>query len=464
MANKEHLDQLGGGVLAWNAWRKANPDIKPDLCNTSLFEEILARKLSSAYVSIVMPLSALFSIVFLLLCLYLPTLIKDLPNFKEERSLLGLFLAIIGIGAAISLRLLLSKITIFISNFAVAKLFPIFNLDATSLDLTGVDLHDTDLSNTDLSQVNISGSSLKRANLTGANLTQTKALYSDFQQAVLTGACLEDWQHNHARLDGVTCEFIYLKDIKEEKFPASRNFEAGEFAKVFQEVENTVELIFRNGIDWKAFAHAFDETSTEIYDISGQKLALRKYEVLDDRFIRLAVEVPPNINLEKTRASLELRYERRIAQLEGSVESLQNQYDKLLNTLKPGFYFYGSFGKFSIGDSNTVTDDIYNVGQSAATGRYARSDNNTFIQSEQKQTLAEAVAEIQRLLKQLEQTNPNATETDKVAYVNDETTPSFKRRVVGALQAGGEAAIEEFLDNPYVNVGKAVVKGWVKPE
>jgi len=62
MANKEHLDQLGGGVLAWNAWRKANPDIKPDLCNTSLFEEILARKLSSAYVSIVMPLSALFSI------------------------------------------------------------------------------------------------------------------------------------------------------------------------------------------------------------------------------------------------------------------------------------------------------------------------------------------------------------------------------------------------------------------
>jgi hypothetical protein len=111
-----------------------------------------------------------------------------------------------------------------------------------------------------------------------------------------------------------------------------------------------------------------------------------------------------------------------------------------------------------------MSQDTYNVGQSAATGRYARSDNNTFIQSEQKQTLAEAAAEIQRLLKQLEQTNPNATEIDKVTYVNDETTPSFKRRVVGALQAGGEAAIEEFLDNPYVNVGKAVVKGWIKPE
>jgi hypothetical protein len=107
--------------------------------------------------------------------------------------------------------------------------------------------------------------------------------------------------------------------------------------------------------------------------------------------------------------------------------------------------------------------DVYNVGQAGAVGRYARSDNNTFIQG-QNQTLAKAAEEIQNLLKQLEQTNPNATETDKVAYVNDETTPNFKRRVVGALQAGGEAAIEEFLDNPYVNLGKAIVKGWIKPE
>jgi hypothetical protein len=84
--------------------------------------------------------------------------------------------------------------------------------------------------------------------------------------------------------------------------------------------------------------------------------------------------------------------------------------------------------------------------------------------SEQKKTLAEAAAEIQQLLKQLESTNPTATEAEKVAYVNDETTRSFKRRVVGALQAGSEAAIEEFLDNPYVNVGKAIVKGWMKPE
>lgn len=110
------------------------------------------------------------------------------------------------------------------------------------------------------------------------------------------------------------------------------------------------------------------------------------------------------------------------------------------------------------------TYNIGNIGQVGAVGEYARSDNNTFIQSEQKQTLAEAAAEIQQLLKQLEKTNPTATEFEKITYVNDETTPSFKRRVVGALQAGSEAALEEFLDNPYINVGKATVKGWIKPE
>ena len=116
--------------------------------------------------------------------------------------------------------------------------------------------------------------------------------------------------------------------------------------------------------------------------------------------------------------------------------------------------------------SMSNTSNYNNHGQVGAMGENARSDNNSFVQQqlEQKQTLSDAAKAIQELLKQLEQTNPTATESEKIAHVNDETTPSLKRRVVGALQAGGEAAIEEFLDNAYVNVGKAIVKGWIKPE
>ena len=99
----------------------------------------------------------------------------------------------------------------------------------------------------------------------------------------------------------------------------------------------------------------------------------------------------------------------------------------------------------------------------AVGGRYARLDHNTWIQSEQKQNLALAAGEIQRLLKQLEKTNPNATEAEKVAYVNDETTPSFKRRFVSALKAGDKAIFDEFiLDNKVLKVVKAVAKEWWK--
>jgi hypothetical protein len=163
-----------------------------------------------------------------------------------------------------------------------------------------------------------------------------------------------------------------------------------------------------------------------------------------------------------------------ILSIEERINQLEEEYDRKNKNIVQEVKIYIDTIQSLIMSNNSESEnpsfdlrqsgDTYNVVQSGATGKYARSDNNTFVQSEQKQTLAEAAAEIQRLLKQLEQTNPNATEIDRVTYVNDETTPSFKRRVVGALQAGGEAAIEEFLDNPYVNVSKAVVKGWIKPE
>lgn len=109
--------------------------------------------------------------------------------------------------------------------------------------------------------------------------------------------------------------------------------------------------------------------------------------------------------------------------------------------------------------------DSYNVGQAGAVGRYARSDGNTFIQSEQKQTLAKAAEEIQKLLMQLEQINSSATQSEMIAYVNDETTPSLKRRTSSALKACGEAAIDEFvLKNKFLKVIKATVKGWLEAD
>ena len=85
--------------------------------------------------------------------------------------------------------------------------------------------------------------------------------------------------------------------------------------------------------------------------------------------------------------------------------------------------------------------------------------------SEKKQTLAEAAAEIQQLLIQLEKSNPTATDAEKVAYVNDETPPALKSRVASAVKAGSEAAFETILDNSiYGNVVRSVFKAWLSSE
>lgn len=127
------------------------------------------------------------------------------------------------------------------------------------------------------------------------------------------------------------------------------------------------------------------------------------------------------------------------------------------------FTIYNQLGETNMSNSQLDNGDTYNVGQAGSVGKYARSDGNTFIQSEQKQDLAKAAEEIQELLKQLEKTNPSATQPEIINYINDETTPSLKRRASSALMSLGESALDEYvLESKFLKVIKATIKGWME--
>jgi len=80
-----------------------------------------------------------------------------------------------------------------------------------------------------------------------------------------------------------------------------------------------------------------------------------------------------------------------------------------------------------------------------------------------EKTLFETVTEIQRLLKQLEQTNPTATEPEQVAYINIATNSDLKQRAIAALKAGGETAFDEYvLESKWLKVVKSIAKGWLQ--
>lgn len=106
---------------------------------------------------------------------------------------------------------------------------------------------------------------------------------------------------------------------------------------------------------------------------------------------------------------------------------------------------------------------IGGIVDTAQSGSHQQFTQNNYI-SEERRTLADAANEIQCLLKQLEETNSAATEAEQVAFINIATNSDFKQRVIAALREGGETAIDEFvLENKYLKVVKAVVKGWLTP-
>ncbi|NJM73316.1 MAG: hypothetical protein HC862_26095 [Scytonema sp. RU_4_4] len=98
-----------------------------------------------------------------------------------------------------------------------------------------------------------------------------------------------------------------------------------------------------------------------------------------------------------------------------------------------------------------------------------RQQANQYNYVKQKQNIAEAAAEIQGLLKQLETTYPTVTEIDKLTVVAQaaeeiKKNPTMKSRVINALKAGGTEAFKEAVDHPLANVLVAMIQGWQDAE
>lgn len=107
---------------------------------------------------------------------------------------------------------------------------------------------------------------------------------------------------------------------------------------------------------------------------------------------------------------------------------------------------------------------VFNITNNAPVAGQQFGNQNTLNVIE-KSNLAEAAAEIQQLLKQLEQSYPTETFAQKAIVVDEavkkiEGDPKFKNRVVGALKSAGKEAFKEAIDHPLVNVFMAAVDGW----
>ena len=318
------------------------------------------------------------------------------------------------------------------------------------LDLQGINLEDVNLTGSCFMDSDLSQANLRNTDLSGANLVRTKLYESDLTGATLTGACIEGWGISMTtKLDEVKCDFIFMKsptaeepDQKQERRPADkrRKFRPGEFASLVGVVTNTVDLVFQDGIDWEAFLLSFKE----LQDKYGEEnIAVQAIEKKSGGAFVVRIEVPAEANkavieseakeLYKTELQkLEAQYRAELKSLEadhkGEIITLQNE---IITLRKEHHTDILELAKLAASrpitvEAKEVTNRKIYAQEYKETHLHDKSrsietrDSSTYYENynPSQQTLAEAAAEIQKLLKQLEETNPNATEAEKVGAVN----------------------------------------------
>jgi hypothetical protein len=192
---------------------------------------------------------------------------------------------------------------------------------------------------------------------------------------------------------------------QQELRPYSRNFKPGEFSKLYETALETVDIVFLDGIDWKAFLVSFLELKAET---GSDEISIKEYT------------------------------------FNGDVGSVENQ---------------GNIA--SSGNPN-------NIGNAAGEAQAEMKSIQHNYAPEQKQTLAEAAAEIQKLIQQLEETNPTATVAEKQSALAIEIqqeikrNPNFKARLRNALKEGGIEALK-VLFAP-IGIPIEMARGWIEAE
>lgn len=96
-------------------------------------------------------------------------------------------------------------------------------------------------------------------------------------------------------------------------------------------------------------------------------------------------------------------------------------------------------------------------------GTYVEGDY--YYSTEVKQNLAQAAAEIQQLLEQLEQSYSANTQVGKMQIATEaikqiEAKPGWKERVVSALRSGGVGALDSALNHPAASFVIEAIKDW----
>lgn len=340
-------------------------------------------------------------------------------------------------------------------------------------NLSGATLYDANLSKANLSGATLYDANPSKANLSGvnfshANLTRIQALGADLAGATLTGACIEDWNINsQTNLDRIICDYVYLKQNYQERRPAIGNFAPGDFTRLFQKMRETVDLIFRDGIDWRSFAASFQELQAEQrVKIEGEEaqFKVREIKTNDDGSFVIRIDVPAQLDKAEIEESFRVKYENQLQLMEVRYRAELNTKDEQIALFRQhNADLKNIIDILASRPIQNIIDVNAHAGSQAMSETYqskydqrkaqiggivdtAQSGSHPEFQQHNysERNLAEAAAEIQQLIDQLSQTYSSESPLAVAAKVETQikNDPTLKEKAIKALANGSLEAVK----------------------
>lgn len=462
MANSKHLAELKKGIKNWNRWRRENPDIIPDLRKADL------RRFDLSFANF--RDAKLAETRFSGACLRSANLSKADLSFSKlvETNLKFANLNCSNLSQAILIKANLSEADFMKADLSEANL--------REANLSKANLRFTQLYKANLTKADLSLAVVKKAQLQNTDMTAVIGLGSDFTEANLTGACLHNWNIDlKTSFESVECDYVYRKKRYgsefTDRYPRDKNFEAGEFTKEFQKVSEMRELFFENGIT--EFFEYFEEQQNKSTD---EVIAIEEIEPKGDNAIVVRLETLPKADQEDPKRFNQEQLQLAIANYELQAREqaieLHEQHNAQMVEL---FKLVATQQTVNVNVENTSmsnSPEFNNNFQGANVGNFAnqvndnaRQQTNQYNYDSDNKIISDVGKELQSLLEQLSQTNPQDTTRAKLAVLAIEhidNNPALNKRVLSALKAGSTSALSQFLNHPVSSFFIGALEDWQK--
>jgi uncharacterized protein YjbI with pentapeptide repeats len=340
---------------------------------------------------------------------------------------------------------------------AILKEAKLSGANLNKATLTSADLSEADLSETDLTKTD-----LRQTNLTQANLTRSKIFATNFTGATLTGFCLEDAQlSSTTKLEGVTCDHVYLKRNNQDRRPHSGEFLPGEFAQLFHSALETINLTLHAGVNWTAFAHSINRINA---DHKTAQLGIQSIENKGDGIILLKLSTAPGSDTVQIHRDFMRIYEESKQMLENRRQL--NTRDTLLgHTTVDSIHPRESINQLfellspSLGGNLSRSTPLLNKMEPSTTATTELS---------MAATTTDAATILGTLLHDLAQRYPDATQAQRLSVTaleiqqKSKLDPRFRAKLMEAAQSSSLLIDQVLVNNPFVSVSFDTVREWLE--